>query len=222
MEQLLNNNENYAVIIPAYNEENTISKIVNKIIIRNIDVIVVDDGSIDKTAENAEKFGAIVIKHKRNFGYDKALETGLKKAIDNNYKYAITIDADGQHGDEIIDTVITMLDNSTELIVGKRNKNQRWSETIFRLIAKRKWGVDDILCGAKAYKLENVKKIKDFNNLNSIGTELTIRMIKLGSKIKEFEIETKPRLNGGSRFGNGIIANIKICIALTKCLLLIK
>ncbi len=58
---------------------------------------MVDDGSQDKTGKIAKKLGAIVEKHKKNLGYDAALNTGFKKAAKLNVDFVVTLDADGQH-----------------------------------------------------------------------------------------------------------------------------
>ena len=85
-----------AIVIPAFNEEKTISKVVraaNKF----GKSIVVNDGSKDNTGEIAKRSGAIVFMHKINLGYDAALNTGFKKAAKLKFDYIITLDADGQH-----------------------------------------------------------------------------------------------------------------------------
>ena len=69
-----------AIIIPAFNEEETITKVVKEAT-KFGKVIVIDDGSLDKTGEKAKRSGAILQIHKANLGYDAALNTGFKKAV---------------------------------------------------------------------------------------------------------------------------------------------
>lgn len=87
------------ILIPAYNEEGSIATVLNNIRSEcgNVDVLVVNDGSHDRTAEVAEKAGAIVVSHIYNMGYGVSLQTGYKYAVDHHYEFIIQMDADGQH-----------------------------------------------------------------------------------------------------------------------------
>ena len=89
------------VVIPAYNEEKTIGKLVLEIK-KICDVLVVDDCSKDGTREASFKNGAIVHSNKKNKGYSYSINFGIKKAQLLKYKYAITLDADGQHDPKYI------------------------------------------------------------------------------------------------------------------------
>ena len=82
-------------IVPAYNEENSISNIIRDL--KNYSDVIVDDNSSDKTYSLAKKNDVFLIKNKKNLGYEKSLSIGLFKAIELNYDYAITFDADGEH-----------------------------------------------------------------------------------------------------------------------------
>ena len=89
------------VIIPAFDEEATIQQVISGLpkAIPNIcklDVLVVDDGSTDATAQLALQAGARVISHPRNLGVGKAIQSGLTEAIRNGVDIAVNIDADGQ------------------------------------------------------------------------------------------------------------------------------
>ena len=83
-------------IIPAYNEENTIKRVVEGVG-NYSDVVVVDDGSIDETSSLAKEAGAIVIKHFRNKGKGAAIKTGVDYALENGYDILLLLDGDGQH-----------------------------------------------------------------------------------------------------------------------------
>ncbi|MBI3290976.1 glycosyltransferase family 2 protein [Candidatus Falkowbacteria bacterium] len=85
------------VVIPAYNEEKIIAKVVGQVKEKNQDVIVVDDGSSDATAEAASQAGAKVIKHFLNRGQGAALRTGIIFALRKGSDVIVTFDADGQH-----------------------------------------------------------------------------------------------------------------------------
>ncbi|MEM5830979.1 MAG: glycosyltransferase family 2 protein [Candidatus Aenigmatarchaeota archaeon] len=117
-------------IVPAFNEEKTIDEVVKRLKKLNFEVIVVDDGSRDKTYEIAKKSGAIVIKHKKNKGKGFAIKTGIEYVIENlpNTKYIILIDADLQHLPEEAPRLIKKLEEGYDLVKGYRS----WKDVPFR------------------------------------------------------------------------------------------
>jgi hypothetical protein len=87
------------VIIPAFNEEKSIAAVVReaRAALPGADVVVVDDGSADSTAERAQVAGAWLLRLPCNLGVGAALQTGLKLAEERGYRYAVRLDGDGQH-----------------------------------------------------------------------------------------------------------------------------
>ena len=207
-----------AILIPAYNESATIGDIVKNV--KNLgDVIVVDDGSIDSTSEAAKINGAIVVKNKFNEGYNKSLIKGFKFAKQNKYSVVISIDADGQHPVEKISNFIHELGNGNDLVIGYRNKYARFSEFLFSYFGKKIWGINDPLCGMKAYNTKIFSNSFFANFINdSIGTEVSIKAIKLKYKYSQIPILIKER-SDCSRFGSGIRINFHFLIVLFKLLL---
>lgn len=201
-----------AAVIPAFNEEGSIESVVRQVRRRAL-AIVVDDGSTDDTAILARAAGAHVVSHPVNRGYDGALETGLKTAITLGCTFAVTMDADGQHDETLLDQFGAELEAGADLVVGRRDRTQRWSETFFCVVGRTVWGLQDPLCGMKGYRLSNLAKFENINTYPSIGTEIAIRMIKDGVHVSQLEIKTRQR-NGISRFGGGFNANLRICRAL--------
>lgn len=116
------------VIIPAYNEAAVIAQVIkdarktfSKTKDLSIDIIVVNDGSKDATAKEANIGGAIVISHILNSGAGGATLTGLAYARQNNYDIAATMDADGQHSPEdVLKGIRYLIKNSTDLLIGSR------------------------------------------------------------------------------------------------------
>src|SRR5256886_14854049 len=92
-----------AAVIPAYNEEIHIGEVVRRTRQQLDDVLVVDDGSRDKTAERAREAGAGVIVHEKNLGKGETIKTGLRHWLDRQFDSVIILDADGQHRPEEID-----------------------------------------------------------------------------------------------------------------------
>lgn len=86
-----------AAVIPCFNEKKTIATLVSTVLEQLPLVIVVDDGSTDGTARNAESAGAIVLRHEHNRGKGAALQTGLAHVLSLDYEWAVTLDGDGQH-----------------------------------------------------------------------------------------------------------------------------
>jgi glycosyltransferase involved in cell wall biosynthesis len=201
-----------AVVIPALNEAHSIESVVRQLAEHAL-VIVVDDGSTDETAALARFAGAIVVSHNVNGGYDAALETGLLYAKKHGCSYAVTMDADGQHDPQLLELYSKALKRGASLVVGHRDKLQRWSEVIFSVLGRAIWGLHDPLCGMKGYRLDVLDEKMDWNTYNSVGTEITLKLINSGISATEIKIKTKKR-NGKSRFGGGFKANFRICKSL--------
>lgn len=96
------------VIIPAFNEEAGIANVIADIRNQNpdFDILVINDGSSDKTAEVARAAGATVLSHNFNMGYGVTIQTGYKFAYENGYRYIIQIDGDGQHDPSFMDQLL--------------------------------------------------------------------------------------------------------------------
>ncbi len=198
----------FAAVIPAFNEAESIAAVVEAVKLYALP-IVVDDGSHDETARLAEQAGAVVVSHSRNQGYDGALQTGLFKAIELGCSYAITMDADGQHNPAGLLPFKAELLKGADLVVGVRDRHQRFSESVFALVGKILWGMTDPLCGMKGYRLTHLKHFGSFDTYGSIGTEFAIRCARSQLKIHSVFISTQDRI-GESRFGFGLKPNYKI------------
>ena len=196
-----------AIIIPAYNESNTIGKVVkdlNKI----GRVIVIDDASQDKTSMIAKKSGALVIRNKFNLGYDNSINIGYEEVKKKKFEIFITCDGDGQFNFNDIRKMIKLYSPQYGVLIGNRNKIIRFSEKIFSFYAKKKFGIIDPLCGLKCYNLRFCKG-KSFDRYNSIGTDLMLRIVKRNVNFINFNLKVKKRKDE-PRFGNSIISNLRI------------
>ena len=114
-----------AAVIPAYHEEKHIGDVVWRTRQKLDDVLVVDDGSGDKTADRARAAGAQVIIHQQNRGKGETIKTGLRHWLERNVDFVVILDADGQHRPEEIDRFIAaaLSAEEPELIVGNRMKD---------------------------------------------------------------------------------------------------
>jgi glycosyltransferase involved in cell wall biosynthesis len=124
-----------AVIIPAYNEERTIADVVRGV--KNLgpeyQVIVVNDCSTDRTTENAEQEGAIVLELPINLGIGGAVQTGFKYALANGFDACIQADGDGQHPPHQIPVVVAPLfEEGFDMVVGSRFFSSHYRVPVMR------------------------------------------------------------------------------------------
>ena len=112
------------VIIPAYNEELAIGVLIAAIqgVVGDFaDIVVIDDGSNDSTADSARRAGAIVLSHPFNMGYGITIQTGYKYAYSKGYEYLVQIDGDGQHDPEYIPSLLEpVMNGAADLALGSR------------------------------------------------------------------------------------------------------
>jgi glycosyltransferase involved in cell wall biosynthesis len=120
-------NKQVCVIVPFYNEEEVIEKVLAELIANDYQVLAVDDGSTDKSNEIARKMNCLLLKHPSNFGQGAALQTGISFAILNHkIKYFVTFDSDGQHQVSNINYVLKPLVNGeTDFVFGTRFQDDK-------------------------------------------------------------------------------------------------
>jgi len=167
------------VAIPAFNEEDTIGKVV-KTSLEYVDkIIVCDDGSTDKTANIAKQNGAIVISHKKNLGYVAPLTTLFKKAREENVDVMITIDGDGQHDPKQIPILLNIInEKKSDVVIGSRFLNKESNTSAFRKSGIKmitsasnvgtKFKISDSQSGFRAYSKKAIEKIHP----TEIGTNI--------------------------------------------------
>ena len=122
LSRTLNSDLLISVIIPVYNEEKSIKDVINRIPNhRNYEIILIDDGSTDKSVlkiKEIERDNIILLQHQKNLGYGAALITGFKNATGN---IIVTLDSDGQHNPEEIEKmIIPILQDKADLVIGSR------------------------------------------------------------------------------------------------------
>jgi len=208
--------EKVIVVIPALNEEKTISKVIKGVKRYVSEIILVDDASIDKTPIIARQEGAIVISHKRNQGYDKSIDDGFALAAKRGATIILTFDGDGQHNPEDIPTIVEpILNGEADVVVGKRPHYARLAEYLFAFIAKIKANIDDPLCGLKAYHIRVYNDIGYFDRIASIGTQLMFNAKTRGYRVVQKNITLNERVDV-PRFGRRVKANLRIFKAIVK------
>lgn len=204
-------NRTSIIVIPAYNEDSTISKVV-KNCKQYGDVLVINDGSADSTALLAKASGAKVITNKKNFGYEYSLNIGHSYALKNRYKIMITFDADGELPHTSIPLFIKLVETGKAMVLGKRLKIQRITESILAKISFLISGIADPYCGMKAYDLQAIKQ-KNFSQYNSVGTALAFDYVAQRLHFVNVEIKTKKR-KGQSKFGGIFLSEFSLISSL--------
>jgi len=109
------------VVIPALNEEASVRRVVEEVQAAGYPALVVDDGSVDRTAEVAERAGATVLRLPVNLGVGGALRCGFRYAVTHGYAVVVQCDADGQHDPAQIATLLDAMHSTpADLVIGSR------------------------------------------------------------------------------------------------------
>jgi polyprenyl-phospho-N-acetylgalactosaminyl synthase len=126
------------IVIPAYNEQAAVFDVVSGVRGEFPDVVVVDDGSRDRTAIEAKRAGATVLRHVINRGQGAALQTGIEFAVREGADVVVTFDADGQHRLEDVEHLVAALDdNDADIAIGSRFLDGRSNVPALRRITLR-------------------------------------------------------------------------------------
>ncbi|WP_144213644.1 glycosyltransferase family 2 protein [Shewanella donghaensis] len=195
-----------AVVIPAFNEEKTISKVISSLQRLNaFDIIVVDDGSTDKTREEVKKFPKVTLLSLTvNLGAWKAMQTGIRYCHSLGYKRVITFDADGQH----LPATLTMLiehqtKTNCDVVVGSCTQRGSLARHIawrfFRLLSGIK--IFDITSGLRVYNAEAIDVLsgKEATLLEYQDVGVLLMLKNHGLTFTELKVPMKPREDGISR-----------------------
>ena len=136
------NDKKVLIVVPAYNEEGAISRVVHEIknLYPHFPILVINDGSSDQTAQEAEASGALVVSHPYNLGIGGAVQTGFKIADRENYDAVIQMDGDGQHNpNDLMNVLQPVLQDKLDLSIGSRflTQDADFRSTPFRRIGIR-------------------------------------------------------------------------------------
>ena len=201
-----------SVVIPAYNEENGIAEIASRVLlvgpalkkvgIDQLELLVVDDGSKDRTADVASNIAGVrLIRHPRNKGYGAALKTGFSKATGELIGF---LDADGTYPPEYFPQLCTLAMNGTDLVIGSRmagadsqmpftrRVGNFFFATLLSVLGRQK--VTDSASGMRVFKreiLEHIYPLPDGLNLTPV---MSTRALHEGVKIEEVPIPYSERV----------------------------
>lgn len=202
---MISNTDYLSIIIPAYNEEKVIGQVVNQIqsVINELgfkyEILVVDDGSGDGTANLAREAGARVIQHPENIGNGAAIKTGIRKAKGN---VIVMLDSDGQHPPEDIPRLLEKL-GPYDMVVGARTKTsdtdlrRDFGNKIYNALASYVCGrkIEDLTSGFRVIKADVAKKfVYLLPNKFSYPTTITLAVLRSGLSLAYVPIEGKRRI----------------------------
>ena len=206
------------VVIPTYNEVESIGVLLDALKLLPVDVLVIDDGSPDGTAELCRARGVEVISRSGKMGLGGAYRTGFAVALERGYSNVIEMDADGSHQ---VSDLVKMMEwiGTSELLIGSRwvadGAIQNWSR--FREYLSKganayanavlSLGIKDTTSGLRIYNAELLKRM-DISTIRSEGycfqIEMTRRVISRGGSIGEIPITFIERAHGVSKMSFAI------------------
>jgi len=204
------------VFIPAFNEGGSIGSVVEKVkaLYPSLEVIVVDDGSVDDTGSVARRSGATVIRHPVNLGGGTAVRTALMLASIKGSDYAITFDGDGQHDPSELSRFLDIIERGAPDIVigtrfyeggrivmrGYRRYGIKFFSLLFSWLTKVK--LTDVTNCYRAYKVSTVKEVLgDLREDQYYAIEILSKVAGIGGKIVEVPVSDIMRTKGNSKKG---------------------
>jgi glycosyltransferase involved in cell wall biosynthesis len=210
------------LLIPAFNEEQTLGELLIAAQTCVQDILVIDDGSVDATSAIARNAGAMVYRLPANLGKGEALKTGFAYALEHNYDHVITMDADGQHDPRDIAHLLPLADRY-DLILGNRMEESRSVPLIRRLANRTSSRIVSILCGRhifdsqtgfRSYSAVLLRELSLNSSRFDLETEVVIKAARRGLRIGHCKVRTIYR-DQKSRFRN-VGDSIKFAIVVLK------
>ncbi len=224
------------VIIPAYNEEKSIGRVIDEIqeTAPGVDIVVVNDDSSDNTAKIVREKGIRVLSHAINLGPGAATQTGYKYALNYSYDFVVQLDGDGQHDARYIDDLLNVVkSNSADMVIGSRflgiqGYRPSWirrvgmkilAVTISLIIGQK---ITDSSSGFRALRREVVEFFTDVNYPSDYQDADVLMLTHFaGFRIREVPVIMQENLDGssllsGSRF---VYYGFKILLSIIVTLL---
>jgi glycosyltransferase involved in cell wall biosynthesis len=208
----MNNLRKILVVIPAYNEEASICKVIDGVRkhLPEADVLVVNDGSLDSTSSEVRGKGASILDLPYNLGIGGAVQTGCLYALQHGYEFVLRLDGDGQHHPQEISKLLKpLLEGEADIVIGSRFLSKEGYKSTFL----RRMGIRFFSLVIRLITGGNIKDpTSGFNGMNKKGIELIsykyssdypevealIIARKRGLRIKEVPVIMKRRKKGKS------------------------
>lgn len=204
------------VIVPALNEAQVVRRSVNELRDVFTNVVVVDDGSADATAAEAQAAGAVVLIHPVNLGQGAAIQTGIEFALSRNAEFVATFDADGQHSVQDLQTMLHALcDRDLDIVLGSRflgraegmSRTRGWLLMAARAFTNLTTGVrlTDAHNGLRLMTAATARRIRIRQDRMAHASELISQIGRLGLKVGEVPVTiayTEYSMAKGQRMSN--------------------
>jgi len=217
-------------IVPALDEETSIAAVIAEIRAADpgFEVIVVDDGSTDRTAQVAVAEGAHVVRHPYNLGIGGAVQTGLQYARDHGFDVAVQVDGDAQHDPAEIDKLLEpILDERADLVVGSRVLGERdYQPPLTRLLGIKLFArlvslivrqrVTDTTSGFRAVNRRGIVVFASDYPHDYPEVEATVLVFKHRLRLEEVPVRMRIRSTGASSitFRRSVYYMVKVTLAL--------
>ena len=227
-------NKGVTIVIPAYNEERTIVDVIHGLKRHGFTrIIVVDDGSSDRTGELARQEGAVWVRHILNRGLGGALGTGITAALRLGAEAIVTFDADGQHEpDDIARLLEPIMAGEADVVIGSRmldpvgmpysRRLANWTANIVTYALFRGWTTDS-QSGLRAFSSQAAAQIQIMTNGMEVSSEVIAEIVKNSLKYKEVPVQalyTDYSLSKGQSFTVGLRTLRKLILAKARRLAL--
>jgi glycosyltransferase involved in cell wall biosynthesis len=198
------------IVVPAWNEAGSVADVVGEIRAKvpGADVLVVDDGSSDMTAELAAAAGALVARLPFNLGVGGAMRTGFRFAVENGYPVVVQVDADGQHDPAAVPDLVDRLEDA-DVVLGARFAGagtyratgpRRWAMVVFAQVLSGIAGtrLTDVTSGFRASGPRAVRLFADHYPAEYLGDTLEALVIAARSRmvIAQIPVSMRPRAAG--------------------------
>jgi glycosyltransferase involved in cell wall biosynthesis len=190
----------FCVIIPAFHEESRIGAVVRAVREQGLDVVVIDDGSGDRTPAEAEVAGAKVVVHPQNMGKGVALNTGFNYARENGYNAVITMDADGQHAPaEAVKFIDAYVRTGIAVLIGNRMADAEnmprirlWTNQFMSWMLSRVMGqyVPDTQCGYRLYRCDVLPFVSARSERFAAESEMLLHVAARGIRMGSVRVST--------------------------------
>ena len=209
------------IVMPAHNEERSIGRVIDDLRAEGwTNIIVVDDGSGDRTAEIARSKGAVVISHPKNMGLGAALRTGLRAALERGADVAVTFDADGQHDPKAVGRLVAALDGA-DVAIGVRQHlgiplHKRLGNFLLDFVTYLFSGIlTDSQSGSRAFNRRALETIRIRSNRYEVSSEIIIQASRLRLRLKEVPVRCFYTEYSKAR-GTTIASGFRILLGLLK------
>jgi glycosyltransferase involved in cell wall biosynthesis len=198
-------------VVPAFNEQESVGRTIEELVSVNpsVDVLVVDDGSGDHTAQVARQAGAIVCQLPYNLGVGGAMRAGYRYALRHDYDVAVQVDADGQHDPTYLKALVDELDTA-DIVVGARFAGEgdyhargprRWAMRLLAVTLTRlaHHKLTDVTSGFRAANRRAIRVFADHYPAEYLGDTVESLVIAIRSGCSVSQVPVSMRIRSGGR-----------------------